>query len=278
MVYELLESDMEAVLAASEDRALISGLGSARKFAAQVRYDKDFYVDRLNMGARSVFVERFSRGVPGINADLASGTEATREPVNQDFEVLGTNMTSALSAYDAGGGCKITTAGADLDQAILCPHLDTKQTGWSALLWSSNLRPHWHCNLKTGTTITSCVIWAGLKKTNTPVVATDLDQCFFRYENGVNSGKWQCVYSINDVDVAADSGVTVVLSSVYRLSIIIDSARVPRFYINGRLVKTGTALTTAITQIPYAAVQASTGASAAKSITVRALAMSQDMA
>lgn len=55
---------------------------------------------------------------------------------NSDFEVLGTNMTSALvtfaGKFDAGAGIKLATAGADADSAILLPHLNSGQTSWAA--------------------------------------------------------------------------------------------------------------------------------------------------
>jgi len=42
------------------------------------------------------------------------------------------------------------------------------------------------------------------KLTNTPVVATDDNSCFFRYQSSVNSGKWQLNCSRAGVDVTSN--------------------------------------------------------------------------
>ena len=129
----------------------------------------------------------------------------------------------------------------------------------------------------TGAAITNSIVWAGLKLTNTDVVATDNDQCYFRYEDGVNTGKWQAVSSIGGADDAADSGVTVALSTVYHLVIDIAADRTAAFYINGVLVETSAALTDATDFIPYIAVEAD-GAAEAKTLTVRAQAIERNFA
>ena len=206
------------------------------------------------------------RGKPSINADINSATEAVREIADPDFEVLGTNGTSALSTYNVEGGIKFTTAGASADQMILLPHLDANQSPWAQVTWGSDQETIWECHIKTGSAITSTTIWAGLKLTNTSVTATDADQCFFRYAAATNSGKWEAVSSIADTDVATDTGVLAVLSTEYRFRIAIDSARQARMLMaagaNGAMtfIKTTAALTNATDFIPYIGVQADTGA------------------
>ena len=208
------------------------------------------------------------RGKPGINADMASGTEATREPADPWFELLGTNAASACSAHYAEGGITLTTAGADNDQVILAPHLDTAQSGWANTTWGTDQETEWECLIKTGAAITNMILWCGLKLTNTPTIATDNDQVFVRYQNGVNSGKWQVNYSIGGTDTSVDSGVTVEVSTVYHIKIVINSSRIAKVYINGVLVATSTALTDATDFIPYLGIQAS-GQAAAKAFHVR---------
>tara|TARA_R100000008_G_scaffold51530_1_gene31014 strand:+ start:38 stop:640 length:603 start_codon:yes stop_codon:yes gene_type:complete len=75
--------------------------------------------------------------VSGGAIDLASATlsvkvfkaGSTAVGKNTNFEVLGTNMTTALATRSATSAVvTLTTAGADQDQAILCPHLDSGQT------------------------------------------------------------------------------------------------------------------------------------------------------
>jgi hypothetical protein len=216
------------------------------------------------------------RGKPGINADINSATESVREIADPDFEVLGTNGTSALSTYYAEGGITFTTAGADNDQMILVPHLDANQSAWEQVTWGTDQETIWECALRTTATITSMTIWAGLKLTNTSVTATDNDQAFFRYAAATNSGKWQAIHSIGGTNTATDTGIAVAASTVYRLRVAIDASRIARFYINGVLVSTSTALTDATDLKPYVGVQANTGA--ARSIYIIGQAISRKVA
>lgn len=222
-----------------------------------------------------------ANGHPGLNADLASVTEAVREPVDRNFEVLGTNMTSALSTYYAEGGITLTTAGADGDEGILLPHLDTKQTAWSQVTWGTDKSVEWEAFVTTGSNITNAIAWAGLKLTNTEVLATDANQAFFRYEDDVSSGALIAVYSIGGVDVSVNTGITVALSTKYRLRIAIDSSRIARFYVGVgtgamTLVATSTALADAIDLIPYIGVAAD-GAAAAKAIHIHGQSISRSI-
>lgn len=200
------------------------------------------------------------RGKPAINADIQNAAESARMVADPDFEILGTNGTSALSTFSVEGGIKLTTAGASADQMILVPHLDTNQSTWTQTTWGTDQQTEWEAHIKTGSAITSTTIWAGLKLTNTSTTATDDDQAFFRYAAGTNSGKWQAINSIGGTDVATNSGVTVVLSTEYHLKITIDASRIARFYIDGLLVDTSAALTDATDLIPYIGVQADTAA------------------
>jgi hypothetical protein len=75
------------------------------------------------------------------------------------------------------------------------------------------------------------------------------------YAPATNAGKWEAIYSIANVDVAANTGVTVAADTEYHLKIAISAARVPTYYINGVLVATGTALTTEKDFIPYIGIE-----------------------
>ena len=138
---------------------------------------------------------------------------------------------------------------------------------WCWRTWGTDKQTEWECDIVSGANITSAIIWCGLKLTNTSTTATDNDQVFFRYQDTVNSAKWQAIYSIGGIDTATDTGVTAVVSTRANFKITIDSSRVARMYLNGKLVATSTALTDATDLIPYIGVQAS-GAAAAKAITV----------
>jgi len=227
----------------------------------------DYFGDRL------VLRERF-RQLPGINADLASATEATRVPVNKDFEVLGTNMTSALATAAAGGGVTMTTATAAADGFVLLPHLDTKQTSWSGTKFNTLDQVAWRTRVKTGASIADLTLALGLKLTNTTALATDDNQAFFRYAPATNGGRLQFCYSISGTDYEYDLGVAIAVSTTYELAIAIDENRKPFAYVNGDLLfASSLALTTDIDLIPYIA--GLNGAAAAKSLTVRAIDISK---
>lgn len=197
-----------------------------------------------------------ARGKPGLNADIQNAAESTRMVTDPDFEILGTNASSDDVTFNAEGGIKVETDGADGDEVILLPHLDANQSAWTQWTWGTDKQVRWSCDIETGASIDNCIIWAGLKLTNTEVTATDDDQAFFRYENGVNDGEWQAVSSVGGTDDAHDTGVVVATTTRYRLEIAIDSSRVARFYINGTLVETSAALTDATDLIPYIGVAA----------------------
>lgn len=212
-------------------------------------------------------------GLPVLNND------AFTELVDPRFEVLGTNASADDVVYYAEGGIKLTTDGADHDQVIILPHLDSAQSPWTETTWGTDQETTWECYIKTGANITATVIWAGLKLTNTSVTATDNDQAFFRYQDTANSGKWQAVSSINGSDDAADSGVTVAINTDYHLKIAIGATRVAEFYINGALVETSAALTDATDLIPYIGVQTEgAGPGAGKDLIVRGQAISRKFA
>lgn len=213
------------------------------------------------------------RGTPGLNADIQNAAEATRMIVDPDFEILGTNATSALCTFHAEGGIKMTTAGASADQMILAPHLDANQTAWTQVTWGTDQQTEWECVIKTGSAITAQIVWAGLKLTNTPTAATDNDQVFFRYEAGVSSGKWVVWSSVGGTDTSVVSAVTVAASTVYRFQIRVRADRCAEVYINGDLVTVTGALTDATDLIPYVGIQAS--AAAAKHVHVRGQAISR---
>jgi hypothetical protein len=207
-----------------------------------------------------------TRGKPGINADIQNAAESVRMVTDADLEVLGTNGVSANVTFAAEGGITLTTAGASGDQVILAPHLDANQSAWTQWTWGTDREVIYEATIKTGAAITAEKVWAGLKLTNTPTVATDNDQVFVRYEAGVASGVWQVISSIGGTDTTTSTAITVAVSTIYRIQIVIDSTRRARAYINDRLLYTTAALTDATDLIPYIGVEAA--AVAAKSISV----------
>ena len=211
--------------------------------------------------------EPFNRK-PNLNGDLASGTEATREPSNPDFEILGANAASSCTAFSGGGGVKLTTTTSASDAVVVLPHLDTAQSGWAGVTWGTEDETNWGTAVATDTSIADIVIWAGLKLTNTSTTATDDNQAFFRFAPATNGGRFQAVYSVSGTDYELDTGVTVAASTAYTFQIILGADRKPSFFINGEQVAKGqNAMTTGIDLIPYVGVLTST--TAAKSIHLR---------
>ena len=214
---------------------------------------------------------------PNVPADAVSSTGTVAAPANKDFCLLGTNAVSTCTALDADGGFVATTTTADGDMCIITPHTTAGVSGWFVTTLPTDNKIRFATRVKTGASIALAVIWAGFKLTNTDVKATDNDQTYFRYEVGVNSGKWECVDSNNNTDTVTDSGVTVAVSTVYDLVIEVDASRVPRYYINDVLVVTGNALKTGVTAlIPYIGVYAKGTTPGAKALTVRYLNCSRE--
>uniref|UniRef100_A0A6C0LY21 Uncharacterized protein n=1 Tax=viral metagenome TaxID=1070528 RepID=A0A6C0LY21_9ZZZZ len=200
-------------------------------------------------------LEEFFRRNPGINADIQDANEAVRMIVNSDFELLGTNGVSANSTFSTTrGGVLLTTDANANDQVIIAPHLDANQSAWAQIGWGTENQVVWECGVATGTTIAAEIVWAGLKLTNTPVIATDNDQVFFRYETGVDTN-WNAVYSIGGTDVEVNTGVVVAINTTYNFRVVIDAARIAKMYINNVLVATTTALTNDVNLIPYVGIQ-----------------------
>lgn len=222
-------------------------------------WDQHFQPHKLNLSnLRYELVERFEH-TPGINADLANATEATRVPRNRNFEVLGTNASTDDVTFSATvGGIQLQTDGADNDQVIILPHLDTNQTAWTGVKWGTENQVIWECVLRTDASIASVTIWAGLKLTNTSVVATDNDQAFFRFDGGV--ANWEAVTSIGGTDTETNTGVAVAANTTYYLKIEIDSDRKAHYYINNNEVYVSSALTNDVDLIPYVGVHANTAA------------------
>ena len=232
------------------------------------------------------YLEEYFVQRPVLNADIQNSAESTRMIANSNFEVLGTNATSALTSFSlVEAGIVLTTDTADNDQVIVLPHIDTNQTAWTGILWGTENQLEWDCAIRTGASIANVGIWAGLKLTNTPVYATDADQAYFLFATDNDMGaittnaNLHFVYSIAGTDYITDLGIALAASTTYKLRIVIDSNRQVAVYVNGvqyGLVTSSTAggttqsttttLSTALTDdinlIPYVGVQALVGSSA----------------
>ena len=262
--------------------------------------------------ARRYYLEEWFLQRPGLNAiniidpdaDSASALAIT-QAANKNFETLGTNMTTALTTWArTHGGILMTTAGADQDQAILLPHLDTNQTSWSGTKWGTENSVEWECSISLPA-IDNQKVWAGLKLTNDQLVATDNNQIFFKFQTDATNSEafsdysyWHLVHSIGGTDYISQIPVTVAADTPYHLKIVIDSDRKATCFINGvqyNVTSTsgstgGTAVTAvqpgvaaaktaALTDdtdlIPYIGIEA--GAGAAEAINVHYTAISRNV-
>lgn len=210
---------------------------------------------------RYVLVANFEQ-TPQLSAtiDQVWTTEAARN-ASKDFEILGTNAADAKCKFGTTvGGIELLTAGADNDQMIVLPHLDSGQTAWTGINWGTENQTQWEAVIKTDSAILTTLIWAGLKLTNTPTIITDDNQAMFRFSTDDSDTNWRIIHSIGGTDVNNDSGVEVEASTIYYLRIEIDKDRQAHFFINNKEVYRSSAMTDDIDLIPYVGVQALAGA------------------
>ena len=240
--------------------------------------------------ARRFYLDEWFLQRPGLNANIDQvSTVEVQRALNRNWEALGTNMTTALATFaTTSAGILATTAGADQDQAILTPHLDTAATAWAGCLWGTENEVHWETSIMLPA-IDNQNVWAGLKLTNAPEVATDANQAYFNFlTDADNSGqsftdftKLHFVYSVANTDYISQLPITVAANTPYHLKMEIDSVRKIAIFVNGiqynvtstsgstggTAVTTGTTKSTALTDdidlIPYNGIEANAGAAEA---------------
>ena len=262
---------------------------------ASTGLDSDRTLGTTAKDARRVYLDEWFLQRPGLNANIDQvSTVEVQRALNRNWEALGTNMTTALCTFaGTSGGVKATTAGADQDQAIITPHLDTAATAWAGCLWGTENEVHWETSIQLPA-IDNQNVWAGLKLTNAPELATDDDQAYFNFlTDADNSGqsfddftKLHFIYSVGGTDYISQLPITVAANTPYHLKMEIDSDRKITIFVNGiqynvkstsgstggtavTAVQPGTAATksTALTDdvdlIPYNGIEANAGAAEA---------------
>ena len=262
---------------------------------ASTGLDSDRTLGTTAKDARRVYLDEWFLQRPGLNANIDQvSTVEVQRALNRNWEALGTNMTTALATFaTTSAGILATTAGADQDQAILTPHLDTAATAWAGCLWGTENEVHWETSIMLPA-IDNQNVWAGLKLTNAPELATDDDQAYFNFlTDADNSGqsfddftKLHFIYSVGGTDYISQLPITVAANTPYHLKMEIDSDRKITIFVNGiqynvtstsgstggtavTAVQPGTAATksTALTDdvdlIPYNGIEANAGAAEA---------------
>ena len=258
--------------------------------------------------ARRYYLEEWFEKKPALNAvaiidpdaDSASAL-AAYVIANKQFEVLGTNMTTALCTFGTTiAGILITTAGSDADQAIIAPHLDTNQSSWQVNKWGTENQVEWECSIQLPA-IDNQKVWAGLKLTNDQPVATDDDQAYFKFQTDATASeaftdftKLHFVHSIGGTDYISQLPITVAATTPYHLKIVIDSDRKATIFVNGiqynitttsgstggtavtavqpsKAVVKSAALTNDVDFIPYIGIEAGDGAAEALNVHYQAI-------
>ena len=245
--------------------------------------------------ARRFYLEEWFLQRPGLNANIDQvSTVEVQRALNRNWEALGTNMTTALCTFaTTSAGILATTAGADQDQAIITPHLDTAATAWAGCLWGTENEVHWETSIMLPA-IDNQNVWAGLKLTNAPELATDDDQAYFNFlTDADNSGqsfddftKLHFIYSVGGTDYISVLPITVAANTPYHLKMEIDSDRKITIFVNciqynvtstsgstggtavtavqpGTAATKSTALTDDVDLIPYNGIEANAGAAEA---------------
>ena len=206
-----------------------TGLDSDRTLGTTAKDARRFYLDEW-------FLQR-----PGLNANIDQvSTVEVQRALNRNWEALGTNMTTALCTFaTTSAGVLATTAGADEDQAILTPHLDTAATAWAGALWGTENSVSFETSIMLPA-LDNQKVWAGLKLTNDQLVATDANQIFFKYQTDATNSEafsdysyWHLVHSIANTAYISQIPVTVAANTPYHLKIEIDSDRKATCFING---------------------------------------------
>tara|TARA_R100000655_G_scaffold24388_1_gene49073 strand:- start:738 stop:1571 length:834 start_codon:yes stop_codon:yes gene_type:complete len=255
-----------------------TGLVSDRTLGDYPQDTRRFYLDEW-------FLQR-----PGLNANIDQvSTVEVQRALNRNWEALGTNMTTALCTFNTtSAGIVATTAGADQDQAVLTPHLDTAATAWAGCLWGTENQVHWETSIALPA-IDNQKVWAGLKLTNDQLIATDADQAYFKFQTDATNSEafddftlLHFVHSIGGTDHISVLPITVAADTIYHLKITFDSSRQMSIFVNGvqynitstsgstggTSVTTGTTKSAAMTDdvdlIPYIGIEA--GAAAAEAI------------
>ena len=256
--------------------------------------------------ARRVYLDEWFLQRPGLNANIDQvSTVEVQRALNRNWEALGTNMTTALCTFaTTGAGVLATTAGADQDQGILTPHLDTAATAWAGTLWGTENSVHFETSLQIPA-LDNQKVWAGLKLTNDQLVATDDDQMFFKYHTDATNSeafddfaKWHFVHSIGGTDHISVLPITVAVDTPYHFKIEVGSDRKATIFVNGiqynvtttsgstggtavtavqagkQAVKTA-ALTDDVDLIPYVGIEA--GAAAAEAVNVHYICCSRNV-
>jgi len=169
---------------------------------------------------------------------------------NQNFVIGGTNaggnQTSSTTGRDTSfAGIKLITGTTNDDFTVLETRDNTTEmptghdsSAWAAVGFGTENKTEFSCAISTSGSITNASFWAGLKLTEVGLYTTDANQAYFLYaaddDQGTltTNGNLHFVYSVGGTDYVTDLGITVAVSTVYRLRISIDENRKVSVFVN----------------------------------------------
>jgi hypothetical protein len=258
---------------------------------------QDFLKDSMPYGGlylrnRHELFEPFTQ-IPLLNASvLITDTNPTlaqaalRFRANRNWEINGTGtVADADQAFSLEGGIRISTDAATPaanENTYITPHLDTTQTQWAlAGIWGSEDEVVFSCQVAIPS-IVAAHVRAGLfedaaQPADLATTGSDDNAAFFLFDEdqATSAANWIVVINIANADTLVNTNTPVVAGTEYLLEIRIGVDRKPKFFINGKLVHTGTtALTNNVDFIPQIAV--GTDTTAAKTLDIRWVRCSRD--
>jgi hypothetical protein len=231
-----------------------------------------------------------------------ANTDTSVHQVNPIYTLTGTGTPNV--SYDASngyGGMLLTTSATNLHQAIVHPNSSSGHNALNSGIFKTGSRLEFQTSVifpvVPGTLDYS--FCAGLKLTETPLIATDDHQAMFIFGNSTalvggstlaSTTNFLFAYSIGGTDYITDLGLPVVANREYHLKFLMDKNRKIKVFINGiqfGLTSTSgsmgttatntyddsTALTTNISLYPVIGIQ-TTGA--AESVVVNYIKVSRD--
>jgi hypothetical protein len=151
------------------------------------------------------------------------------------FSVLAVGAENAIGILRFAGGTVATGRG-----SIASPNFTSLLFGKGIARFSSTIRQPVLSDITNTYTIRAGFIQS--------ITAESTNGAFFRYTNGVNSGRWQAVTRTNNAETAVDTGIAATANTWIALEIEVNAAGTSAlFKINGAVVATIT------TNIPVAA-------------------------
>jgi hypothetical protein len=194
-------------------------------------------------------------GIISVELEEVTGVSVAAAGVNQNFQVEGTNMTSALATYAPAGGVRLTTAGASADQALLWPHEDSNISAWNAIQWYAQHATIFQTQFNLPALIKR-ILFAGLflDFAATWTKEDDNDKLCIWFDDDVDD-YMHYTYSIAGTDVSGIltdvNGVklTVVADTEYAVTMGTDQNSYPYIIVNGVLYFVGATALTASTAL-----------------------------